>query len=648
MQARRDGEDRESRSAPARTPEGGSGSLVPLPLAFLAGFAGLNWLFWEGGNIPGKDNDAIVVIDPHADMVREVLTLVPPEIAHKVRLLDFGRMDRVPGINLVDPLLFPDRDRAVDTIISTVRNLWEHWGTRLEDILKNSLQATWEWNAHPDTPRDEMLTMLDILSLLEDGGEVDGRGRDARTKMSPFQSRVMRRVRDPRIKQWFQMYLGWPRDTRAEAVGPVHSRVGAYASNQRASVVMGQQESTINLSNVLEEGLVLLVSTAQGSIGQGPAALMGGTIVSLVDSALQDQENIEPSKRARCFLVCDEFQSVTGAPWESMFAESRKYGCSLMLATQSLVRLDTGERQLRAGVLGNVGVILSYQVSAEDARLISSEMDSTRVPERLLVNLNSHHCCVRINSDTTCYPSFTMRTLPPPDFTRSKEDAQRAVQAVLDSSLAYTVDFNEIRQRMDQEMQQRLEGGDKLGVLFTSGGDGADAGGSMYDRANTSGSRRPADNGTEVLGELGAASEESPVEDAGPPAMPETDGASPTVRDLVSRGVSPDDMERSQLSPEALTYIDEVGSRDPAVRALVEKNHARHISRAYKKANREADARVEHEVKEQLEERSEDLYHRAYLDALVTARSEVAEQLAEPTEDGSRDLSRRRRPSPEE
>ena len=100
----------------------------------------------------GKDEGAIVVIDPHADLVRELLQLVPQEIAHKVRLLDFGRMDRVPGINLVDPELFPDRDRCVDTIINTVKNLWEHWGSRLEDLLKNSLLIVYEFNSHPRYP----------------------------------------------------------------------------------------------------------------------------------------------------------------------------------------------------------------------------------------------------------------------------------------------------------------------------------------------------------------------------------------------------------------------------------------------------------------------------------------------------------------
>ena len=420
----------------------------------------------------GKDEGAIVVIDPHADLVRELLQLVPQEIAHKVRLLDFGRMDRVPGINLVDPELFPDRDRCVDTIINTVKNLWEHWGSRLEDLLKNSLLIVYEFNSHPDTRRDEMLTMLDILGLLEDGVET-GQGRNTTTEMSPFQRRALSRVRDPRLKQWFNMYLGWPRETRAEAVGPVHSRVGAYAANQRASVVMGQRESTIKLSDVLSEGLVLLVSTAQGTIGVGPAALMGGTIVSLVDSALRAQESIEPAKRARCLLVCDEFQTVTGADWEGMFAESRKYGCSMMLATQSLARLDTPDRKLKAGVLGNVGVIVGYQMAAEDARIISAEMDSDRVPEQLLVNLNPYHCCVRINSDTTCYPAFSMKTDPPPDISHGSADA---VRVVLEASMAYTVDYAEARERMDREVQEWLDS-TKMGAGFrpdAKDGDGPD------------------------------------------------------------------------------------------------------------------------------------------------------------------------------
>ena len=143
-----------------------------------------------------------------------------------------------------------------------------------------------------------------------------------------------------------------------------------------------------------------MVSKSQGAIGGQPAALMGDTMVSLVEAALRDQGKIDPSLRAKCMLVCDEFQTVAGANWEGMMAEIRKYGGSLVLATQSLARLDTPERKLKAGILGNIGVLLAYQMSAEDAHIVAPEMDSEGVQDRFLVNANPHNCYARITSDS--------------------------------------------------------------------------------------------------------------------------------------------------------------------------------------------------------------------------------------------------------
>ena len=128
-------------------------------------------------------------------------------------------MDRVPGINLVDPYLFPDRDRCVDTIVGTVKHLWDHWGGRLEDLLKRSLSIVYEYNIHERTSPDTMLTMLDILLLLDDGVQV-GSGPNARTEMSGFQQHVLSRVSDPRLRQWFDAYLKWGRETRSGGCWP--------------------------------------------------------------------------------------------------------------------------------------------------------------------------------------------------------------------------------------------------------------------------------------------------------------------------------------------------------------------------------------------------------------------------------------------
>ena len=449
----------------------------------------------------GLDDGAVVVIDPHSDMVHELLELVPPSIAHKVRLLDFGRMDRVPAMNLVDPALFPDRDRCVDTIIQTVKGLWIHWGNRLEDLLRRSLTMVYEFNEHSDTAEDEMLTMLDILPILE-GGKRVGQGREAHYVLSDFQRHVLSRVRDPRLHQWMEHnFLRWDPGERAQAVAPVNSRVGYYAQNLRASVVMGQRKSTIVMSDVLEEGQILLVASASGAVGKDPAALMGGTVVSLIDSALRAQESLPFGERKKCLVVCDEFQTVTGADWESMLAEDRKYGGSIMLATQSLMRLDEGERHLREGVLGNMGCFVAFKLSGEDSRIVSREMGEHRVPAENFGSLDPFNCYVKVDSDRESFPAFSMLSLPPP---APGDNAAETVRLVLEQSVNYTVDWEESRRRIEADVRRQMEmegGGSELGsaaasIGFTTGRGSGDGG-----RGGRQGGRTRGVNGCAAAGD---------------------------------------------------------------------------------------------------------------------------------------------------
>ena len=65
---------------------------------------------------------------PRATWRGDLLNLVPDSLAHRVRYLDFGSMDRVPSVNILDPMLFPDREACVDTVVTTFKYLWEYWG----------------------------------------------------------------------------------------------------------------------------------------------------------------------------------------------------------------------------------------------------------------------------------------------------------------------------------------------------------------------------------------------------------------------------------------------------------------------------------------------------------------------------------------
>ena len=101
----------------------------------------------------GRDGDAIIVVDPHADLVESLLNHVPEEIAGQVRLIDLADDSRAPGINLLDARVFTDRDRAADSVVRIAHGLWDQWGPRMQSILEHTVKALHEYNRHPDTGR---------------------------------------------------------------------------------------------------------------------------------------------------------------------------------------------------------------------------------------------------------------------------------------------------------------------------------------------------------------------------------------------------------------------------------------------------------------------------------------------------------------
>ena len=116
----------------------------------------------------GRDGDAIVVVDPHADLVQSLLEQVPESLIDRVRLIDLADDARAPGVNLLDARIFADRDRTADSVVRVAKGLWEQWGPRMQSILEHAVKSLHEANAHPSTDPDEQYTILDGLPLLSD------------------------------------------------------------------------------------------------------------------------------------------------------------------------------------------------------------------------------------------------------------------------------------------------------------------------------------------------------------------------------------------------------------------------------------------------------------------------------------------------
>ncbi len=367
----------------------------------------------------GRDDDAIVVIDPHTDLVAGILEHVPEEIADRVRLIDLSDETRSPGINLLDTRVFADRDRTADSVVRVAKGLWEQWGPRMQSILEQTVKTLHEANEHPTTDADEQHTLLDGLRLLSN---------------DPFRNAVLAKVSDPYLLEWWARDFGsWHRQYRAEALAPVQTRLSYYASSKRARAIIGQRRSTIDMRRTILDGGVLLVSTSQGTVGRDVAALVGASLLNLVDAVIREQGSVALGERRGALVVVDEMQSMPGVDYESMLSELGKFGASFVLATQSLAKLDDLSRTMRDTLLANVGCLAVFQVAGNDARHLVWELGKDRVTEDDIVSLPVHHCYVRATVGTERMPAYSMMVRKP------EEGDPEVAERIREASVAYTV-----------------------------------------------------------------------------------------------------------------------------------------------------------------------------------------------------------------
>ena len=365
----------------------------------------------------GRDNDAIVVIDPHTDLVAGILEHVPDSLIDRVRLIDLSDESRAPGINLLDTRIFSDRDRTADSVVRVAKGLWEQWGPRMQSILEQTVKTLHEANEQVEA--EQQYTILDGLKLLSN---------------NQFRKDVLKKVSDPYLLEWWaSTFTGWSRDYKADSLAPVQTRLSYYASSKRARAILGQRRSTIDLRKTIHDGGILLVSTSQGTVGRDVAALVGASLLNLVDAVIREQGSLPLHRRRGALVVVDEMQSMPGVDYESMLSELGKFGASFILATQSLAKLDDLSRTMRDTLLANTGCLAVFQVAGNDARTLVWELGKERVTEDDITSLPVHHCYVRATVGKERMPAFSMMVRKPED-----GDPERAVR-IREAASAYTV-----------------------------------------------------------------------------------------------------------------------------------------------------------------------------------------------------------------
>lgn len=352
---------------------------------------------------------ALVVVDPHSDLVRDIAARVPAGRRGDVVYLDAANGDRPFGLNLLDTGLWHNRDLAVSSALLIFQYEFPSaWGKRMEAVFNHALHALYAANeticeADPHG-RERQYTILDVATLLN-------------PENVAYRESVLRLVRDQEILKWWREdYAALSYTQQRDHVHPVQSKIHAYSSRTAARLIVGQPRSTVDPEAWLGEGGIVLIDTAAFAVGEDTASLIGGTLINLV-ALKAGQRDKQAAKRSPVHLTVDEFQTVPGAQYERIFTELAKQRMSLCLVTQSLERLlaldRAHKRALVSGVLSGVEQLYAFRASGEDARHLIRELGD-EVDEQDLLELRSYHCYARLVAGGTPLPIFSVELDAPP------------------------------------------------------------------------------------------------------------------------------------------------------------------------------------------------------------------------------------------
>lgn len=241
-----------------------------------------------------RQDTALVVIDPHGDLARSLLGLVPTQRANDVVYIDFSDTQQVVGLNLLDMTQGRNADAIVSNIVHVGELIWsDYWGPRMEDALRMALRTLLAANEILARRKEKQFTLIDIPPLFE---------------LQNFRHRLIEQyVSDPEILQWWSGYFERMYESlRMDVINPVLTKIHRFSTHSVVRNIVGQSNSTVNFREILDQRKILLVNTATGVIGPDAGGLLGAVIVDYINFAVREQMAIpDPKARARAVVIVD-------------------------------------------------------------------------------------------------------------------------------------------------------------------------------------------------------------------------------------------------------------------------------------------------------------------------------------------------------
>jgi hypothetical protein len=338
-----------------------------------------------------KAGHGVCYIDPHGESIDWLLEHIPENRLQDVVLFDPSDAEYPFALNLLEAKTDSEKDFLVNECIQIFYKLFDPKktgiiGPQFEHWLRNAALTVM---AGPEGG-----SLAEIPKLFID--------RD-------FEMRKRAHLKDPLVIDFWAKQMAKTSDFhKSEMLNYFMSKFGPFLNNTLIRNIIGQRVNSFEFGSQMDNGKILLANLSKGKIGETNAHMLGLILISRLQVAVLDRAHRNTTHRTPYFLYVDEFQNFATDTFMSLLSESRKYGLGMHLTNQYLAQLPD---EIRDSVLGNVGTLVSFEVSAEDAKTLSREF--TPFNESDFMGLPRHHFLVKLMIDGKTSEAFSGVSMPP-------------------------------------------------------------------------------------------------------------------------------------------------------------------------------------------------------------------------------------------
>ena len=360
------------------------------------------------------NGEGLGVLDPHGDLIEQILGTIPAHRIDDVVLLDLSDEEYSIAFNILSAHSELEKTLLASDLTSVFKRLSSSWGDQMHSVLNNAILAFLE--------SSQGGTLPDMRRFLLE---------------TSFRERFLQTVSDPEVIYYWRK--AFPQLGGNKSIGPLMTRLEMFLAKKPIRYMVSQPSNRLDFGDIMDSGKIFLAKLPQGQIGKENAYLLGSLLMSKFQQQAMSRQSMARAERRPFWLYADEADQFITPSMAEILTGARKYNLGLILAHHELRELQK-DADVAGAVLSNAGTRIVFRVGDADARTLAEGFADFEADSIRKLGVGEAICRVERNDF-----DFNLRVPLPEDVPTVEEAAAIREQVIAASRAKYATPRAEVQ-----------------------------------------------------------------------------------------------------------------------------------------------------------------------------------------------------------